>query len=79
MKKVKEAAIEKNQQIIGLKARIFRVHYITMYFTDIKFPYMEPGERKRLHFLDSKTKHFNRHHDCHATWIRIIDKTQKDD
>ena len=42
MLKINEAAIGKNQQIAGLKVPIFRLHYITMYFADIKFPKKEP-------------------------------------
>ena len=61
---------------IGLKVLIFRVHYIKMYFADIKFPYKESV---RPQALGLKTKHLNRHHDCHATWIRITDEIQKED
>ena len=37
MQKIHEAAIGKKQQIIGFKVLIFRLHYITMYFTDAQF------------------------------------------
>ena len=36
--KINEAAIGKNQEIVGLKVLIFRLHYTTIYFADIKFP-----------------------------------------
>ena len=41
MHKNNEAAIENNQQNVGLKVPIFRLYYITMYFADIKFPDQE--------------------------------------
>ena len=37
MQKINEAAIGENQQIVGLKVLIFRLHYMTMYFEDIKY------------------------------------------
>ena len=37
MQKINEAAIGKNQQIVGLKVLISWLHYITMHFADIKF------------------------------------------
>ena len=41
MQKINKAAIGKNQEIVGLKILILRLHYITMYFADIEFPYKE--------------------------------------
>ena len=41
MQKINEAAIGKNLQIAGLKVMISRLHYMTMYFDDIKFPKKE--------------------------------------
>ena len=31
----------KNQQTVGLKLHIFRMHYIAIYFSDISFPNKE--------------------------------------
>ena len=41
MQKINESATGKNQQILCLKVLIFRLHYIMMYFADIKFPNKE--------------------------------------
>ena len=38
MLKTNEAAIGKDQEIVGLTVLIFRSLYITMYFAGIKFP-----------------------------------------
>ena len=41
MCKISETAIGKNQQIAGLKVLIYPLHYITMYFVEMKFPNKE--------------------------------------
>lgn len=38
METINEAAFGKNQQFLSIKVLIFGLHYITMYFSDIKFP-----------------------------------------
>ena len=37
VEKFNEAAIRMNEQTVGLKVVIFRLHYITKYFLDFKF------------------------------------------
>ena len=50
MRKINEAPIGKNQQIVCLKVLTFWSHYITMYFADIKFPNKETLTTQRFGF-----------------------------
>ena len=50
MQKINKASIEKNQQIVGLIQLIFRLHYIMMYFADIKFSKKESETNQAFAF-----------------------------
>ena len=58
--------------MVGLEVLIFGLHYIRSQI--LNFLTRTQWRLKRLHFLGSRSKHQNRHHDCHATWIRVTDK-----
>ena len=59
--------------------KIFRLHHITMYFADITFLNKEWVTTQAFAFSKFKSKHLNRQHNCHVTFIGITDKTQNED